>query len=441
MYKKKERNQNYLFKELFPFGGQLEENNRWLRIRGLIPWEELENRYQKYFSSKGGRPGKDGQLIIGLMLLKHMTNRSDEEIVFELQENIYWQAFCGLEHFQTRRLLDPSTLTKLRKRLGIKFIKELESETYKVLIEKKIIKGKGLMVDGTVFPESVKYPNDVGILNDVREWVIKKIKTIRKKTGEKVRTYCRKARKIYLNFVKKKQKTKKMIKKTKRQMLQYVKRNIKQLRAMIKGKKEEAEVKIEEKIKLAERILEQQYEMYRKNTNRIKGRIVSFYREYVRPIKRGKNGKPVEFGPKAAVSYVGGFLFLDKMSHDNFSEAKTEVIETQIEGYVNKFGKFPISFTGDKLYGTTENREMLKEKGIRSAFKALGRKRKGKEKTSGEQWFKRKQRERNRIEGGFGNAKEHYGLDKILYNGVEGAEIWVRASIMGMNLKTALSKI
>lgn len=102
-------------------------------------------------------------------------------------------------------------------------------------------------------------------------------------------------------------------------MLQYVRRNIKQLSAIIKEKKKEVGAKIEEKIKLAEKILEQQYEMYCKNTNRIKGRIVSFYREYVRPIKRGKNGKPVEFGPKTAVSYVGGFLFLDKMNHDNFS--------------------------------------------------------------------------------------------------------------------------
>ena len=93
MYKAKDRKTPILFKELFPFGGQLKETNRWLKIKKLIPWEELEIKYKNYFSHTG-RPAKDAQLIIGLMLLKHMTAKSDEEISLELQENIYWQSFC-----------------------------------------------------------------------------------------------------------------------------------------------------------------------------------------------------------------------------------------------------------------------------------------------------------------------------------------------------------
>jgi hypothetical protein len=55
-------------------------------------------------------------------------------------------------------------------------------------------------------------------------------------------------------------------------------------------------------------------------------------------------------------------------------------------------------------------------------------------------WFKKKQKERNRIEGAFGNGKEHYGLDRVRYVGTEGAEIWVRAGLLGMNLKAALQR-
>lgn len=438
MYKKKQRNQEYIFKELMPFGGQLDKDNRWVRIRELIPWEELEEKYKDYFSEVG-RPGKDGQLIIGLMLLKHMTARGDEEVKLELQENIYWQAFCGLEHFEVKPLLDSSSLTKLRKRLGIKFLRELEGATYKVLIDKRIIKGKGLLVDGTVFPEKIRYPNDVGLLNDVREWLVEQIKRISKKTGRKIRTYCRKARKTYLNFAKKKQKTKEMIRRAKREMLQFVRRNVCQINELIKEANEVTSKKFEEKLKLAEKIFEQQYEMYRTNTKSITDRVVSFYRGYVRPMKRGKSGRPVEFGPKGALSFVGGFLFLDMFSHDNFSEAQNGIVKRQIENYEGRFEKKPPSFTADKLYGSLENREMLKGEGIRSAFKALGRK--GKDRKAYDQWFKKKQRQRNQIEGSFGTGKEHYGLDEILYHGVEGAEIWVRSCILAMNLKTALIKI
>jgi hypothetical protein len=49
----KDRSENYLFKELMPFGGHLEAGNRWLKIKGLIPWGELEAEYASYFSDKG----------------------------------------------------------------------------------------------------------------------------------------------------------------------------------------------------------------------------------------------------------------------------------------------------------------------------------------------------------------------------------------------------
>lgn len=53
MYKNKDRETKALFKELLPFGGQLDENNRWLRIAMLIPWDALEDEYGSYFSHTG----------------------------------------------------------------------------------------------------------------------------------------------------------------------------------------------------------------------------------------------------------------------------------------------------------------------------------------------------------------------------------------------------
>jgi transposase, IS5 family len=155
MYRSKDREEKYLFKELLPFGGELAEDNRWLKIKSLIPWGEMEAAYAQRFSERG-RPALDGRLVIGLILLKHMTTLSDIEVVLELQENVYWQAFCGMEGFTTGKQLDPSSLTKIRHKLGPKYMKELEDKTYRVLIEKKIIKAKGMLVDATVAPEKIK---------------------------------------------------------------------------------------------------------------------------------------------------------------------------------------------------------------------------------------------------------------------------------------------
>lgn len=438
MYRGKDRGENYLFKELMPFGGQLEKENRWLKIKEMIPWVELEGTYATYFSHRG-RPGLDGRLVIGLFLLKHMSNKSDREVIFELQENVYWQAFCSFEGFVTSEQLNSSSLTKIRQRLGPKFTKELEEKTYRVLIEKKIIRAKGMLVDATVVSEKIKYPNDIGLLNDVRKWIVETLKEVSEQTGEKIRTYRRKAKRLYLNFAKRKQKTKKMIEQTKKQMLQYVRRNLEQIKDRVHHLDYLIQKEVEKKIKLAEKIYEQQYTMYKEKVNKIEGRVVSFWREYVRPIKRGKNGKDVEFGPKVCLSHVDGMTFVDEFRHENHSEARLEIVEKQIENYENRFGKKPMSLTGDQLYGNRENRQLLKDEQIRDAFKPLGRKTENTKRQ--EQYLRRKQRERNLIEGDIGNAKEHYGLNGIRYHYVEGSEMWVRLGFLAKNLKIALARV
>jgi len=438
MYRRKDRKTIPLFPELFPFGGKLDENNRWLRIADLIPWEGLEEEYARHFSDVG-RPATDAQLVIGLLLLKHMTGLSDVGVVQDVLENPYMQAFCGYEKFVTEELLDPSTLTKMRERLGLEFFKELEAKTYKLLIDRRIIKGRGMLVDATVFPEKIKYPNDVGLLNDVREWLVRKIKRIGKSIGKKYRTRPREARKEYLNFSKKKTKTKKTINKAKKKMLQYVRRNLKQLKdaiEQVKATGRQIKRDIIEKLHVAEKIYHQQHTMYTQKTNRVDERIVSFHRPYVRPIKRGKQGKKTEFGGKGALVAVGGFLFLDHFEHRAFAEE--ELLADHLAGYVSRFGKLPPYASMDAKYGTEENRELADNLGVRASFKRRGRKPKTVD--SQDRWFKKKQRERNRIEGGFGNGKEHYGLDRVKYSIKDGSEIWVRAGILAMNLKAAASK-
>jgi len=438
MYKSKDRKTIPLFPELFPFGGKLDENNRWLRIADLIPWEELEDEYRQYFSDRG-RPATDAQLVIGLLLLKHMTGLSDEEVVLAVSENPYMQAFCGFREFVTDDILDPSTLSKMRERLGLEFFNELEKKTYKLLIDRKIIKAKGMLVDATVFPENIKYPNDVGLLNDVREWLVKNIKKIGKSLGKKYRTYCRTARKDYLNFSKKRKKTKKAIQKAKRQMLQYVRRNIKQLKdgiEQVKAKGQRVKQNIIDRLQVGEKIYWQQLEMYKSKVNRIADRIVSFHRPYVRPIKRGKMGKSVEFGAKGALVHIGGFLFLDYFAHKAFSEDK--LARHHLHVYQERFGKLPPYFVADKKYGTRENRNLLKEYEVRESFKPLGRRVKVERRD--ERWFKRKQKERNRIEGSIGNNKCNYESGCVKYSGEKGSELWVRAGILAMNLKTAANR-
>jgi len=425
MYKPKDRDTCVLFPELFPFGGHLDERNRWLRISELIPWAELEAVYLKYFSSLG-RPAKDAQLILGLLLLKHMTKLSDRELLVTVIENPYMQAFCGFHSMATTATLDASTLTQARKRLGPEFFRELEKRSYAVLIERGIIRRRGMLADATVFPEEIKFPTDVGLLNDVRRWAVRTIK----KLGGKFRTRRRKAEKEFLSFSKTKRKTRKVIRKAKKSMLQYVRRNLGQLEQLI-AKIPDIEKKVLDYLAVSKEIHRQQAEMYKTKVNRIAGRIVSLFRPYVRPIKTGKQAKETEFGAKGALTHVDGFLFLDFWKHDAYNEA--EHVARHMGAYTERFGKLPPYFVADMKYGTRKNRTDLETLAVRPSFKPLGRK----AKQRADAWFKKKQKERNRIEGGFGHGKEHFGLARVRYKGEATSEVWVRLGLTAMNLMTA----
>jgi hypothetical protein len=126
----------------------------------------------------------------------------------------------------------------MRKRLGVSFFPYMEEKTSEALIERRIIRKKGMLLDATVFLEAVKYLNDVGLLNDVREWLVRSIQRLGKALGVKRRrTHNRKARQEYLKFAKEKTKTKKTIARAKKAMLHYVRRNLGRMGELVKEAK------------------------------------------------------------------------------------------------------------------------------------------------------------------------------------------------------------
>jgi hypothetical protein len=446
LYKSKDRQTPPLFPELFPFGGKLNVENRWVKLSGMMPWEELEERYRKYFSEGMGRPAKDSRLMIGLLVVKHMKKVSDEAVVEEFMESPYIQAFCGYEGFVTDgSVIEASLLSRRRKRLGKEFFEKFEGEVLAVLIEKKLIRPKDQMMDATVIPAGIEYPTDVKLVERCREWCVEVVRRMRGKLNirEKVRTYARTARAVYVNFSRKRKRSKRFIRKTLRQVLQFTRRNLFQLKEMWKKHGRELSVRerrfIRERMRVVEDILRQQWEMWRMRSHQVKDRIVSLHKPKVRPMVRGKDGRDVEFGPKALLSWVDGYCFLDHFSHDAFNEALKAV--KSLKKYRERFGELPKVTIGDGIFGNRKNRRALERLGILNAFKPLGRP-SSKDHRAQRTWMRKKQRLRNGyMEGIIGHAKNRFGLDRIRYRMADGDLIWTLLGLMGMNLSTALKRI
>jgi hypothetical protein len=104
---------------------------------------------------------------------------------------------------------------------------------------------------------------------------------------------------------------------------------------------------------------------------KIENRIVSLAQPHIRPIVRGKAGKPVEFGAKLSASCFEGYVFLDRISWDNFNEAGD--LKAQVEAFKNFTGYYPESVHVDKIYRNRDHRAWCKERGIRISGLPLGR--------------------------------------------------------------------
>ena len=182
-------------------------------------------------------------------------------------------------------------------------------------------------------------------------------------------------------------------------------------------------------------VYQQQLSMYENKQQRIDDRIVSLTQPHIRPIVRGKAGTPVEFGAKLSVSYQNGYVFIDRLSWNNFNESGD--LKLQAEEFKIATGNYPESIHVDQIYRTQENRAWCKEHGIRITGVPLGRPPiiVDKEKKNQAQLD---ERFRSRIEGKFGEAKRRFSLNRVMTKLSETSQTAIAIIFLVMNLSTLL---
>ncbi len=463
-----------------PFEQALTCENRWVRLSNHIPWDKIVGKYDMLFKSDEGRPPISGRVVIGAVIIKHMLNLSDRETVLQIQENMFLQYFLGYTSFTNEAPFSPSLFVLIRERLSLDIINgineivvahqfekqndttdqndqsdkrdqentasktpldttdtddALSNSTIETDVEKEPLPNQGkLLMDATVAPQNITYPTDLKLLNAAREKSEKLIDNLYKNITidiDKPRTYRQIARKDFLNTARKKAKSYKEIYKANGTQIRYLKRNLTSIHALIelyKTHQIENPLKARELeyLEVMQLIFEQQNTMHTQKINTIENRIVNLHQRYVRPIVRGKEGKKVEFGSKLQVSLVKGFVFLDKLSWDNFNEGKWLI--DSVEKYKQRFGYYPAEVLADQIYCNRENRQKLKVLNIKLMAKPLGRPSKEAQSNLVSPG------ERNPIEGKFGQAKVGYGLANISAKLKNTSESWIASIMLVLNL-------
>ena len=397
-----------------------------------IPWDAICVKLKIPKNKRGLIKLLDGRGMVALMILKHYTCLSDQKLLNRLNTDYAMQYFCGIELKNGKLIKDNAFVSCVRSYIS----KHFDLDSIQTLFinhwKGEIQEPDSITMDATCYESYVRYPTDVKLLNESLEFIYAKqiipICELHKILKPSLAKY-EALKKDILSYSKKKKRSKKATKKLIFRLLQLVKHGLKSLENIV-NRNEIATANIDRsRIILIEKVLEQQTFHYHNPQESVKDRIVSLAKPYVRPIVRGKENKPVEFGVKVNKIQVGGISIIQKASFDAFNECNT--LKASVEKSEMLLSKVT-KLGADQIYATNENRKFLTKENVITNFA-----RKGPKMAIDPNSEIRKQLGTIRatsLEGSFGNEKNHYGLSKIKAKSKSNELTWLYFGIITSNV-------
>jgi IS5 family transposase len=315
----------------------------------------------------------------------------------------------------------------------------------------KVTRGTKMRVDSTAVEADIHYPTDSTLLNDCIKVVSRFGKQCRKlgfAAGEKTRDFTRSAKKHVLNIVKyspkRSEEGKQKFTETYRKLIQIAKRTRSNAAALIESITDHSNIKAKHIKKQLEQIIPITEQVIKQTERRIfhdeklssHEKILSIHQPDTYIIRKGKRGKPNEFGKRLEIQQSDGKIITHWTIHDS-NVSDTERFIPAIKKHIKTFGKPPNLGSGDRGYSSTDNEKDTQELGVkRVSLPKRGKKSKERAKYEKQRWFKAGQRFRAGIEGTISVLKRRHGLRRCLNRGNNAFGRWCGLAIITYNLVT-----
>jgi IS5 family transposase len=137
---------------------QLDQKHSLFLLANRIDWSFFDNAFSKHYSATQGKPAKPIRLMVSLLILKQLRNLSDESMVEQWSENMYYQYFSGAQIFTPQRPCVATELVEFRKRIGPEGVELILKES--IRINGKDADEDTLSGDTTVQEKNITYPTD-----------------------------------------------------------------------------------------------------------------------------------------------------------------------------------------------------------------------------------------------------------------------------------------
>lgn len=396
-----------------------------------------------------GRPTIAMATFVRLMVVKQRSGWGYETLVREVSDSLHLRRFCLIAIDQ--RVPDESTVRKLCRRLGPEVVREITRAVIEKAKRETRFSARAARVDSTVIEADIRYPSDAMLalqgtralaregrkLGAVVKGASVRVRDRSRSVGRTVRaisrTLSRRTGQAKAQVVELNSRAGRQIARSARE----ARRLAAQARAAARGRgakaKLRAAAKLEQLAVRCEKVAEQIDR--RARGLKITERLVSLADPDARPIRKGKLGKPTEFGYVAQLCEVtentktGARGFILPASHAPGNPAENRLLPTTVSELDRaQLSPREIAADGGFLPGPTlEALPDLRPEQVQLS----GRHEHGSRRTR-----KRRARYRTGIEGRISHLKRSYGLRRSRLKGHDGAITWTGWGILAYNLDT-----
>ena len=154
-----------------------------------IVYEALLRRHPR--SRTRGRLGTPAEIVLRMLLLKHIRNWSFRVVEREVRTNLLYREFTRV---YAGKVPDAKSLGRQALALGPDVIQQIHQRMVELAVENKVVRGRKMRVDTTVVETNIHYPTDSSLLGDgdrVLTRLMKKVTVIAGAAGTKVRDSMR----------------------------------------------------------------------------------------------------------------------------------------------------------------------------------------------------------------------------------------------------------
>jgi IS5 family transposase len=414
-------------------------------------YEALARRHPR--SRSRGRLGAPAEVVLRLLILKHIRNWSYYVLEREVRANLVYRDFTRVGGGKTP---DAKTMGRWGLAVGPETIKQIHDRMVQIAQEQGVMQGRRMRVDTTVVEANIHHPTDSTLLGDGVRVLIRTMKRITKivgAVGTKLRDRSRGVKlrlleisriaraKGPLNHERLKEGYRKLLNSTSRVVGQAkrfcneIAEGVKRARGILKqlalkGLQQE----LEAMLPLVRQVMRQTGERIFRGNARAEGKLVSVFEPATEIIRKGKAGKPTEFGKMVKLQEAENQIVIDYEVYDQ-RPSDSDLLIPAIETHAAKLGRMPRLVAADAGFYSARNEAAAKAGGVKRVCipnrntKSAERKREQRKR-----WFRNGQKWRTGCEGRISVVKRRHGLDRCRYKGPTGMNHWVGLGVVADNL-------